>query len=96
MGRGHLWALNIHEWGSSLSMGVIRHPWVLNVCAWVVIVVNGGHLCGVISVGGRGRLLVVMVFHVWVVIVIHGQLWSCVWGLCSFMCGQLLSVGPHS
>ena len=46
MGCGRPWALDIHEWGS--SMGGQR--------LWVVVVVYGGRLCGVSSVGGRGHL----------------------------------------
>ena len=45
MGRGRPWALDISEWGSSVGGRRL----------WVVVVVYGGRLCGVSSVGGRGR-----------------------------------------
>ena len=45
MGCGDPWALDICEWG--LSMGG-QH-------LWVVVVVYGGRLCGVLSVGSHGH-----------------------------------------
>ena len=72
MGRGRPWALNIHEWGS--SVGTQR--------LWVVVVVYAGRLCGVSSVGGchclwghRVHLCWSGGGHLWAVVIICRQSW---------------------
>ena len=54
---------------------------------WGVMVIHGG-LCS--SVCEQSRL------SGWVVIVVCGQWWLCVWGSCSFGCGRMSAAGPCS
>ena len=87
-------ALNVHEWGSLLSMGVVI---IHGHSRYVVGVVRGClRFGGRVSVGGCGCpwgimlicLRAVMVVHVWVVVVVHGH--------CGRVCGCCVHLGEDA